>query len=147
MRIYQIEKREESKQARQASDEIRREYEKKCLSCGACCSYYAWFPKRIYAEDGELANDPHYTFKARERVKWVYPDGSSYTEIRESLFLRRKKVAGWWHCIALEGHVGQEVKCGVYDKRPSACRNFQPGSEMCLRAREWAGLEPEDVVV
>ena len=44
------------------------------------------------------------------------------------------------HCIALEGELGKSVSCSIYDDRPSACRQFEAGSESCLHLREKAGL-------
>ena len=39
-------------------------------------------------------------------------------------------------CIALQGTVGACVSCKIYEARPQACRNFQPGSPLCLEARQ-----------
>jgi Fe-S-cluster containining protein len=51
-------------------------------------------------------------------------------------------------CIALEGEVGVEVACTIYDRRPEACREFAPlaalgrGDEACDEARRRQGLPP-----
>jgi Fe-S-cluster containining protein len=74
-------------------------------------------------------------------TKLVWPNGYSRIERIVKIWLRRKKKDGWWKCIALKGNVGQSVICTVYDKRPSACSNFDPGSDACKKARQWAGLE------
>jgi Fe-S-cluster containining protein len=45
-------------------------------------------------------------------------------------------------CHALEGEVGKSVTCGVYERRPSPCREVEPGDEKCNRARARHGLPP-----
>lgn len=45
-------------------------------------------------------------------------------------------------CAALTGTVGQRVACGIYEWRPSPCREFAEGSEACARARARHGLPP-----
>jgi Fe-S-cluster containining protein len=143
MRLYQIEKQNEYLQNRTASDAVWREYEEKCQSCGACCSFYAWFPMRMQVDDGPLIENETLTFKAKETTKVIDLDGTSYKTTSLRTFFRRRKIDGWWRCIALEGNVGQSVKCTVYKDRPSGCSGFVPGSELCKRARRWAGLESQ----
>ena len=36
-------------------------------------------------------------------------------------------------CAALTGTVGQQVACGIYEWRPSPCREFEEGSHACNR--------------
>lgn len=43
-------------------------------------------------------------------------------------------------CAALSGTVGQRVGCGIYEWRPSPCREFAEGSDACDRARARHGL-------
>lgn len=43
-------------------------------------------------------------------------------------------------CAALTGQVGERVGCGIYEWRPSPCREFEEGSDACLRARARHGL-------
>ena len=38
-------------------------------------------------------------------------------------------------CVALQGRVGDSVRCTVYAVRPRACRRVEPGDSDCLRAR------------
>ena len=38
-------------------------------------------------------------------------------------------------CAALTGRVGQKASCGIYEWRPSPCREFEDGSDACQRAR------------
>ena len=48
-------------------------------------------------------------------------------------------------CAALTGQVGQQAICGIYEWRPSPCREFEEGSDACARARSRHGLPPLDV--
>lgn len=43
-------------------------------------------------------------------------------------------------CAALTGKVGAQVGCGIYEWRPSPCREFAEGSDACNRARSRHGL-------
>lgn len=45
-------------------------------------------------------------------------------------------------CAALTGVVGKQAACGIYEWRPSPCREFAAGSEACERARLRRGLAP-----
>lgn len=45
-------------------------------------------------------------------------------------------------CVALTGTVGQRVGCGIYEWRPSPCREFAEGSDACARARNKHGMAP-----
>ena len=38
-------------------------------------------------------------------------------------------------CAALTGQVGEHALCGIYEWRPSPCREFEEGSDACHRAR------------
>ena len=43
---------------------------------------------------------------------------------------------------ALTGKVGTQAACGIYEWRPSPCREFAAGSQACDRARMRQGLPP-----
>lgn len=51
-------------------------------------------------------------------------------------------------CAALVGRIGDQVRCGIHEWRPSPCREFglrAPlgiGDEACARARRRHGLAP-----
>jgi uncharacterized protein len=45
-------------------------------------------------------------------------------------------------CCALGGKLGEAVSCGIYEWRPNPCRELEPGSDACLRARARHGLAP-----
>ena len=56
--------------------------------------------------------------------------------------------AGFGRTLALEGEIGQCVRCAIYERRPGPCRDFAPyaplgiGDDACDRARRRHGLAP-----
>ena len=52
------------------------------------------------------------------------------------------------HCKGLTGEIGKDVKCAIYENRPSPCRNFLPSfvngkrNVRCDQARLAKGLRP-----
>lgn len=103
-----------------------------CISCGACCAY---FRASFYWTESDLAT----------------PDGvpRELTEHLQSHYLVMKGTDSrtpW--CIALKGIIGAGVRCGIYDRRSSVCRNFPTSwengvhNERCDKARAGWGLPP-----
>lgn len=103
-----------------------------CLSCGACCAYYLiTFPE-------EDCNH--------------LPGGYVPIELTAVSAINRRSMKGTEirhpRCIALEGCLGAQVHCRIYDSRPSTCRAFKRswsqgfGNELCDRARLAYGLQP-----
>ena len=45
-------------------------------------------------------------------------------------------------CAALVGRIGERASCGIYEWRPSPCRELEAGSDACNRARVRHGLAP-----
>jgi hypothetical protein len=43
-------------------------------------------------------------------------------------------------CAALYGKTGEQAICGIYEWRPSPCREFEEGSPACEHARRKHGL-------
>lgn len=43
-------------------------------------------------------------------------------------------------CAALGGKLGEKAICGIYEWRPSPCREFAERSDACQRARSRHGL-------
>lgn len=43
-------------------------------------------------------------------------------------------------CAALTGAIGERASCAIYEWRPSPCREFEAGSDACLRARARHGM-------
>ena len=103
-----------------------------CMYCGACCAFYR--ASFYWAE----AND--------------VPGGIVPVELTEKLNNIRRVMKGTNQpeprCIALEGTIGIQVNCAIYEKRPGICRDFkisyEDGSyhEGCDVARITWGLPP-----
>ena len=92
-----------------------------CQACGACCfGAQGWVDvdEALDATPRKLCQD----FAGRTRG---YRMGAM------------TMVGG--HCIALAGALGA-CSCSIYAKRPTSCREFEPGSEACLEARCRAGV-------
>lgn len=83
-----------------------------CQSCGACCSY-KWSWPILKKDRSDALNIP------KEMQRDDYP------------LLKTKDG----RCVALTGEVGKCVGCSIYENRPSACRKFEVGSELCKEAR------------
>jgi len=92
-----------------------------CEQCGACCAAF-----RV-------------SFYWAEATRGGLPD-----ELVEPVHKHLACMAGTNQpaprCNALQGEVGKEVRCLVYAARPSPCREVQPGSEKCNKARARFGL-------
>lgn len=94
-----------------------------CVECGACC---ASFRVDFHPSDGEARGG---------RV----PEGL-YDELNGSIARMRGTDHAQPRCRALRGRIGEQVSCFIYDERPDPCREFEAGSDACLRARRWHGL-------
>jgi Fe-S-cluster containining protein len=99
-----------------------------CLSCGACCAKF-----RI-------------TYYWDEKVTEGYFHETSpmYRSLKSE-----KDSEGRPRCNALTGTIGTAVACGIYENRPSPCRDFKhsfedggPREERCDQARIGAGMLP-----
>ena len=104
-----------------------------CQSCGACCAAY-----RV-------------SFHWSEAEPAAGGDGVP-AAMAEVLDPFRLAMRGTWarqpHCVALDGEVGTQVRCRIYARRPSPCRELQASwedgtqSPQCDRARAMHGLAP-----
>ena len=85
-----------------------------CLSCGACCSYFRvsfyWAEGIDMPEDYVEALTPVYSCMK----------GTNQANPR---------------CIALQGEVGKQVSCGMYEQRSSSCKEVQIADAQCNKAR------------
>ncbi len=103
-----------------------------CLSCGACCAAY-----RVSLHWSE----------AEPALGGVVP-----RDLTETVDPHRLCMRGTWaqepRCIALEGTIGDAVRCTIYDARPSPCRELRMSwedgthSPQCDKARLRHGLPP-----
>lgn len=94
-----------------------------CLTCGACCASFR-VDFSVY-ETQELGGD--------------VPDGLA-VDVTDTLRRMRGTDHSPPRCAALTGKVGTQAACGIYEWRPSPCREFEPGSLACERARMRHGL-------
>ncbi|MEJ2521524.1 MAG: YkgJ family cysteine cluster protein [Gammaproteobacteria bacterium] len=103
-----------------------------CLSCGACCAHF-----RVACYWAE--SDPF--------VGGTVPPALTVPLDRHRVAMRGTACAPV-RCAALQGTVGESVRCGIYDRRPSPCRELAPAwhdgqpSPRCDRARAAHGLLP-----
>lgn len=86
-----------------------------CGSCGACCQSpdpgaLGWAGPLTAAEQEQLP-----------RPDWLHRLGGASVVMAA--------VGGT--CVALQGVVGQRVRCTIYEQRPIACRAFAAGSAAC----------------
>ncbi len=94
-----------------------------CQTCGACCasfrvSFY-WAEAAANAIPLELTEQVNATFSCMAGTNRKTP-----------------------RCAALQGAVGEDLSCRIYQQRPSPCREVQPGDEQCSRARSRHGMAP-----
>ena len=103
-----------------------------CVSCGACCAHYR-------------ASFPFFEVKTRGIPEdMVQEVAFPYVAMKGTHFTTNIR------CGALKGDIGDfGTLCGIYDIRPSCCRDFWPtledGStrnEHCDKARKAKGLVP-----
>jgi uncharacterized protein len=103
-----------------------------CLTCGACCAFYRASFYWAEADDETPGGVPaHLTRKLNDfRRAMIGMEGSKP------------------RCIALEGLVGEGVRCTIYGNRPSVCRDLDASwaggkpNERCDKARAAWGLPP-----
>lgn len=103
-----------------------------CLDCGACCSTF-----RVSFYWGETDDVPGGLVPQR-LTEQVTPHLSCMQGTNQPSP----------RCVALMGDVGQGVRCSIYEKRSSTCREFPYHGENgqdspdCQRARALHGLPP-----
>jgi Fe-S-cluster containining protein len=87
-----------------------------CQKCGACCHG----PQGWVDVDEAMDDTPRKL--CQDFYGWIkgYRTGAM------------KMVEG--RCIALHGESGC-FSCSIYKKRPTSCREFEPGCDACLEAR------------
>lgn len=102
-----------------------------CTACGACCTGF-----RVDFAQQEL-----------QSAGGCVPDGLAMP-LTAGLYRMRGTDHARPRCAALVGQVGQRAVCGIYEWRPSPCREFGAlapmgvGDDACNRARRRHGLAP-----
>ncbi len=99
-----------------------------CLTCGACCASF-----RVDFSVHELDDQGG-----------PVPAGLA-VEVTDHTSRMRGTDHSPPRCAALTGQIGVKAACGIYEWRPSPCREFAEGSEACQRARARHGLPPLDI--
>jgi Fe-S-cluster containining protein len=103
-----------------------------CTTCGACCRNpdenvregYVWY---LEVRDTKLLQK-----KDLAKKLVVYdPDGAPHLRLDPS-----------GRCAALQGRIGERVRCTIYTLRPKGCRLLEPGDARCLLARKERGIDP-----
>jgi Fe-S-cluster containining protein len=98
-----------------------------CTACGACCASF-----RVDFSVQELASHGG-----------SVPDGLT-VEVTDCTCRLRGTDHTPPRCAALTGRIGERVACGIYEWRPNPCRELEPGSDGCARARLRHGLRALD---
>jgi Fe-S-cluster containining protein len=96
-----------------------------CTTCGACCACF-----RV-----------DFSVHETQAMGGSVPDGLA-VEVNDTLARMRGTDHSPPRCAALSGKVGQKATCGIYEWRPSPCREFEEGSDACARARQRHGMPP-----
>ena len=107
-----------------------------CQSCGACCQTSHRAPRdserfRFWADctPADVKRMPR-----RVRLKLVPTRGADGTRSMAT------PLGFDGRCGFLRGAIADQVKCSIYDVRPSLCRAFRAGSEFCRASRREIGL-------
>ena len=98
-----------------------------CLDCGACCGCLLCVGVR-----------PVENVAAKDY--WDITAQGKTGEIVVNRYLRRDSET--FACAALDGEIGVEVGCRIYEDRPKMCRTFEAGSDRCHTIRRAYGIEP-----
>ncbi|MDU7587744.1 MULTISPECIES: YkgJ family cysteine cluster protein [Diaphorobacter] len=101
-----------------------------CLTCGACCASF-----RV-----------DFSVHETEELGGCVPDGLVVPVTDHTARMRGTDHAQP-RCSALTGQVGLRAACGIYEWRPSPCREFEAGSAACNRARQRHHLPALDGLV
>jgi Fe-S-cluster containining protein len=96
-----------------------------CLRCGACCAAFRvdFAAQEVDAHGGAV------------------PAGLA-VELTAGTWRMRGTDHQPVRCAALTGRIGERAACGIYEWRPNPCRELEPGSDACERARARHGLPP-----
>lgn len=94
-----------------------------CTTCGACCASF-----RVDFAVHEL-----------DTLGGQVPAGLA-VDVNDSICRMRGTDHVPARCAALTGQIGVKVGCGIYEWRPSPCREFAEGDDACDRARARHGL-------
>ena len=94
-----------------------------CLSCGACCAAFR-VDFSVHESEDNGGRVP----------RGLIDEVNDFTCCMRGTDYARPR------CAALTGTVGEKAACGIYEWRPSPCREFAAGSDACNRVRLRHGL-------
>jgi Fe-S-cluster containining protein len=97
-----------------------------CTKCGVCCTFALIVP--VTRQDSARLS--------------LYCD-LLLDDISEEIVIDRvlpRGDEGW--CLHLQGTIGKEIGCRIYEDRPRVCHQFDAGSDRCHEYRRMYGLEP-----
>lgn len=109
-----------------------RDLEYDCQTCGACCVQLGPYDGNNY-----VYLDPEESRRMRRLGLPVVPGvlGSQCLAAAP-----HPGAGGAPACVGFQGELGKQCGCSIYKDRPSVCREFEVGSDVCREARERAGL-------
>ncbi len=98
-----------------------------CTTCGACCASFRvdFSVYELLSAGGTVPDE----LTAEVNGSTCRMRGTDHVPIR---------------CAALTGQIGHQVACGIYEWRPNPCRELEPGSHGCEKARARHGLPTLD---
>lgn len=108
-----------------------------CQKCGACCS--------PFSADGREYSEVWANFVSdRDLARMTEPDMKhvGYSPEKIHGIKTHLHVFDGCRCPLLGGgRIGiSKVKCTIYERRPTACREFKAGSQACVDARKAWGI-------
>jgi len=112
--------------ARAAAQPIAAE-ELDCRTCGACCANSRPNRQENYIDYVQVLD--------RDRLRKWPQVLHRFTVVNRAGETHLRLVGRQQRCAALEGVIGSEVSCGIYELRPRACRIVKAGSNECLARR------------
>lgn len=98
-----------------------------CMTCGGCCASFVCVD---VAPDNPIS----------DKDCWEITNEGKNGEYTIDRYIKRKEED--FSCTALDGTIGEEVSCRVYENRPRMCRSFEAGSDRCHAVRRAYGIEP-----
>ena len=100
-----------------------------CRSCGACCGPATDDATHVQLFDVDV-----------KRLSPAFRRAHVVDGFADNHGLRTKRGSSGTVCVALRGSVGARVSCAIYDRRPTLCELFKPGSKSCLESRRAIGI-------
>ena len=106
-----------------------------CMSCGACCCNPEQNREISYVEYVEV--------EGRDKLRREPSLLQKLTFTNEKGEIHMRLVGVNQRCCALEGRLGEQVACTIYELRPGGCRRVKPGDSWCKKLRVERGIDPK----